>query len=100
MAYDFWITAVRKGPDHITAVKLSRKLLNSLGPDRIVPREFVADLINADKATFCTSTYTKTKDYPDGVWVPGAHVHVIDGDFLTTDPNKRIKDNLGQLPTF
>ncbi len=102
MAYDFWITAVRKGQDHIVSVKVRRNFpeKGELGPSRIVPREFIADLINSGKATFCTATYGPTNNFPKGAWSQGAHVHVIDGDFITTDANKRIKDNLGELETF
>lgn len=100
MSYDFWISAVKKGEGHIQAVKVHSTLMGKLGPGRIVPREFVADLINAGKATFCTTTFAKTGAHPKGAWFEGAHVHVMDEDFLTTDPNKKLKDNLGQLQEF
>lgn len=100
MPADFWITGVRKNQDHIVSVRLRRNFPDHLGPSRIVPREFIADLINAGKVKFCTATFEKNKDYPNGAWFPGADVHVIDGDFITTDANKKTKDNLGELATF
>jgi hypothetical protein len=47
------------------------------------------------KATFCTSVKNA-----EGKLTQGAHVHVLDDEFLTTDPNSKLKDNLGNLPEF
>ena len=77
MAYDFWITGVNKGDKHIDYVRVQRKKVTAnLGPARIVDRGFVADLIR------------------------GGRVHVIEEDFLTTDPNDTKRDNLGNLQEF
>jgi len=95
MAYDFWITAVKTNDQHITYVRVRRNYPTILGAERTVARGFVADLINIGKATFCTSVKNA-----EGKWTQGAHVHVLDDEFLTTDPNSKLKDNLGKLPEF
>lgn len=96
MAYDFWITGVNKGDKHIDYVRVQRKKVTAnLGPARIVDRGFVADLIRGGKATFCTSVKNS-----EGKWQEGARVHVIEEDFLTTDPNDAKRDNLGNLQEF
>lgn len=93
---DFCITAVQYSEDnkHIEWVEVREELPErKIGFPRIVSREFVADLIRLKKATFQTRTITAEKK-----WALGAQVHVIGKDFITTDPDKTVKDNLGNLP--
>jgi hypothetical protein len=95
---DFCISAVRYDSDnqHIEFVRVREDKGTKVGPTRIVPREFVADLIRLEKATFQTIVYDKgTEKYKNG-----ALVHVIDETFLSTDKNDITKDNLGELPKF
>lgn len=94
---DFGVVAVRYSPDrsHIEYVRLARDLPGKFGPFRIVARGFVADLINMNKATF--KTWVKNSQ---GNYSPGADIHVIDEEFLSTDRNSRKRDNLGNLPEF
>lgn len=94
---DFCITAVRYNAqgEHIEFVKVCEEKADSLGLERIVSRAFVADLIRLGKATFQTRT-----EVVSGRWRIGATVHVIEDDYLTTDPNYTKRDNLGNLPLF
>lgn len=94
---DFCISAVRynSSQQHIDFVMVHQDLNTSVGPSRVVPRVFVADLIRMNKATF----QTIVKD-TNGTWQNGASVHVIDVEYLTTDRNSTKRDNLGNLPTF
>lgn len=94
---DFCISAVRYDSknEHIDWVKVHEDRGSSIGPYRRVPRLFVADLIRLGKATFQTVVQGS-----DGKWQDGAHVHVIDNDYLSTDRNSTKRDNLGNLPTF
>ncbi|PLY59586.1 hypothetical protein HBH1_02096 [Herbaspirillum sp. BH-1] len=94
---DFCITAVRYNEKrtHIDFVLVNEEKPDALGPDRIVARAFVADLIRLKKATFITRFKGPEKGYKHG-----ADVHVIDDEYLTTEPNKTAKDNLGNLPEF
>ncbi|HHJ1363551.1 DUF3892 domain-containing protein [Pseudomonas aeruginosa] len=95
---DFCISAVRYDPanQHIATLKVHEDKGTKVGPARIVPREFIVDLIRLGKATFQTIRFNKEKD----VWEDGALVHVFDGDYLSTDRNDIAKDNLSKLPTF
>lgn len=94
---DFCVTAVRYNQDrsHIEYVRVAQDLPGKFGPHRTVARGFVAELINLNKATFMTWVLKA-----DGNYSPGADIHVIDGEFLTTDRNSRKRDNLGNLPEF
>lgn len=94
---DFCISAVRydSNNQHIELLKVHEDRGSSIGPFRSVPRLFVADLIRLGKATF--QTVVKGSN---GNWQNGAHVHVIDEDYLSTDRNSTKRDNLGNLPTF
>lgn len=64
----------------------------------LVPRDFAVDLIQTDSATFKTAIFTLR----DGKfsYSLGADVRLYDKKFLTTDPNKTERDNLGNLPRF
>ncbi|MEK1939553.1 MAG: DUF3892 domain-containing protein [Pseudomonas sp.] len=99
---DFWITHIRMEDDHIQSLKLKRFYPGAggkngtFGPAHIVPRAFVAELINLGSATFATSTL----DSDGTTRHSGARVHVIDGEYLSTDANDILKDNLGKLPVF
>ncbi|HHA2786220.1 TPA: DUF3892 domain-containing protein [Stenotrophomonas maltophilia] len=94
---DFCITAVRYSSNgsHIEYVYVNEELPGKIGSNRVVPRAFVADLIRMKKATFQTRVET-----PEGKFRVGAAVHVIDDQYLTTDPNSTKRDNLGNLPQF
>lgn len=94
---DFCISAVSYDAtkQHIDWVRVHQDLDTKIGPSRTVARAFVADLIRLNKATF----QTIIKD-SEGKWQNGAHVHVTDGEYLTTDRNSTKRDNLGNLPTF
>lgn len=92
---DFYISGIRRdnAGQHIQYVKII-KAGNGAKDASINSHQFVAELINAGKTSFQTITYVNDK------WVYGAMVHVIDGIYLTTDPNDTKRDNLGNLPTF
>lgn len=98
---DFSVTGVKYNQDHshIEYVEVRRDFLVNkelkVGAPRIVPRAFVADLINSGKVTFHTRVYDG-----HGTWWKGSDIHVIDGVYLTTDPNKFKRDNLENLPEF
>ena len=94
---DFCITAIKYSSDrqHVEWVKINEEKVNALGPDRITSRAFVADLIRLGKATF----QTRYKG-ADGKMHFGAQVHVVDGEFLSSDRNNTKRDNLGALPEF
>jgi len=95
--YDYAISAVRydSTETHIQAVRVHRDFGTSIGHAMVCDRAFVADLISRNKATF--QTVVKGTTNP---WQDGARIHVIDDVYLSTDPNSRKKDNLGNLPTF
>ena len=94
---DFCITAVKYTTDrkHIEWVRVNEEKPGQIGPDRIVSRAFVADLIRLGKATFQTRTLTAA-----GKWALGAKVHVIDDIYLTTNSNNTKRDNLENLTEF
>lgn len=92
---DFCITAVRYSGEHIDYVKVREEKATSIGTPRTVERAFVADLIRLNKATFMTRVETN-----DGKWAVGAPIHVVDGEYLSTDRNSSKRDNLGNLPHF
>lgn len=94
---DFSITAVRYSKDrsHIEYVCVQTEFPGKLGPDRTIPRAFVADLIRLGKATFQTRIETAERK-----WRVGASVHVIDDTYLTTNRNSSKRDNLEHLPEF
>ncbi|MCQ3002606.1 DUF3892 domain-containing protein [Pseudomonas syringae] len=94
---DFCISAVRYDNDgnHIQAVRVHQDKGSSVGPALTSDREFVADLILLGKASF----QTITKD-SNNKWQDGALIHVLDGKYLSTDPNSLARDNLGKLPRF
>ena len=85
---DFYISAVNydKETQHIAMLKVHEDKGSTVGPARKVPREFVADLIRLNKASFMTITKNK-----DSKWEEGAHVHVMDDTYLSTDKNGRIQ---------
>jgi hypothetical protein len=94
---DFCITAVKYNHDrsHIDSVRVREEKGRELGPNRTVPRAFVADLIRLKKASFQTRLQTSERE-----WRVGAEVHLIDGEYLTTDKNSKKWDNLENLPEF
>ena len=94
---DFCITAVRYNQtrSHIEQLHVREEKPTEIGPSRIVPRIFVADLIRLRKATF----QTRIKG-TDDLWKLGAQVHLLEDIYLTTDKNSTTRDNLGNLPEF
>lgn len=94
---DFCITSVRynKEKSHIEFVKVREEKEGKVGAPRIVSRAFVADLIRLRKASF----QTRVKN-SNNKWSLGSSVHLIDGEYLTTDKNNTKLDNLGNLPEF
>lgn len=98
---DFCVTAVRynKERKHIDFLHVREETKRDgkpfLGQIRIVPRAFVADIIRRGNATF----QTRIEKSP-GTWSVGAHIHVIDEEYLTTDRNSTQRDNLENLPEF
>lgn len=95
---DFYISAIRKDitKTHIEKVQVHKVNGTTFGKALTTDRAFVANLIDLGETTFKTITKNAVGDK----WSIGAVVHVIDDDFLTTDPNKTKKDNLGNLPLF
>lgn len=94
---DFGVIAVRYNSErtHITYVRVAEDLPAKFGPYRTVDRGFVADLIRMNKATF--KTWVKNSE---GKFAPGADIHVLEDQFLSTDRNSKTRDNLGSLPEF
>ena len=95
---DFCITAVRynKDNENIGYVQVrENKFGDKVGPTRIVSRNFIADLIRLEMATFQTKTQDK-----NGGWKAGAKVIIYSEKFITTEGNRTEKDNLGELPEF
>lgn len=95
---DFCITKVKYSDDgeHIEWVVVREELDSKIGEERMVSRAFIADLIRLGKASFMTRNW----DAANKFWATGADVHVVDGQFLSTDRNSRKRDNLGNLPRF
>lgn len=98
---DFCITKVKYNTErsHINFVSLREVKKKAdgtatLGQPRTVPRAFVADLIRLGKASFATAV--EKADQPG--FTLGADVHVIEDIYITTTPNDRKRDNLGNLP--
>lgn len=93
---DFYIIAIKMdaGNQHIEYVKTNQngKLISD---STINSRQFIAELINKNLATFQTAIQDRNGD-----WRSGAIVRVIDSIYLTTDPNGTKRDNLGNLPKF
>lgn len=95
---NFCITHVKYSTDgkHIEWLGVREEFETTVGPMRLVQRAFVAALIRQGLATFITRTWiTETEK-----WKKGAEVHVLEEKYLTTDPNKTKRDNLGELPTI
>lgn len=91
---DFYITAVRmdsKG-QHIQDVQIYKAGGNT---PSINSRQFVGELISTGKVSFSTLIKNAKNE-----WVIGAKIEVMSDGYITTDPNKTKRDNLGNLPTF
>lgn len=95
---DFYISAIKMDStnQHIEFVKVHEDLGDKIGPGTVNSRAFVGELIRKGKAEFKTIIYNKEKK----LWFDGAKVEVMADDYITTDPNKTKRDNLGNLPTF
>jgi len=95
---DFYISAIRMDNtgQHIERVKTHKvtgNTFDSVGSDN--SRKFVGELISTGKTSFTTITKNSS-----GQWQLGAKVEVMPDGYITTDPNKTKRDNLGQLPKF
>ncbi|MDM2857201.1 DUF3892 domain-containing protein [Citrobacter sp. Cpo071] len=97
---DFYISAVRMDStgQHIEWVKTHKITSNSTfnSEGSINSRKFVGELISTGKVSF----KTLVKNRSTGAWSTGATVEVMADGYITTDPNKTKRDNLGNLPTF
>lgn len=95
---DFCVSAVRydKTGQHIEWLKVHQDMFKGIGPERLVQRAFIVDLIKLQIATFVTVTI----DPDTQMRIDGARIHVVDGRFLTTDCNDSTRDNLAELPGF
>lgn len=97
---DFYISAIRMDSTgkHIEYVKTHKKTSDtSLDPTgSINSRKFVGELISTGKIVFHTVTWNSSTKK----WEIGAKVEVMPNGYITTDPNRTICDNLGNLPTF
>jgi len=95
---DFYISAIRMDStgQHIERVKTHKVNGNNFdlaGSDN--SRKFVGELISTGKISFTTITKNSS-----GQWQLGAKVEVMSDGYITTDPNKTKRDNLGNLPKF
>lgn len=97
---DFYISAVRMDStgQHIEYVKTHKKIdNNSLEPTGATnSRKFVGELISTGKISFRTVSWNMVTR----IWDIGAIVEVMSDGYITTDPNKTKRDNLGNLPRF
>lgn len=93
---DFCITKVKYSANgqHIEWLAVREEFDNTVGPERIVQRAFVAALIRRDLATFITRTWNQVKE----TYTKGSDVHVVEDFYLSTDRNNTKRDNLGSLP--
>lgn len=95
---DFYISAIRMDStgQHIEWVKthkVTNKTFDNSGS--VNSRKFVGELISTGKISFKTIVKNSA-----GTWNIGAKVEVMSDGYITTDPNKTKRDNLGNLPTF
>lgn len=88
--------AYSKEERHIEWLLVSREVDRKLGFLSVVGNEFVVDLIKSESATFRTATI----DAEQHKYFPGAHLHIYDDVFLTTDPDSSESNNLENLPEF
>ncbi|MEX5592491.1 hypothetical protein [Pseudomonas orientalis] len=86
--------AYSKEERHIEWLAISRQVESNLSFFSLVGRSFVVDLINSGSATFRSATINPKKKS----FAIGATVHVYDGEFLTTSPDKSESNNLENLP--
>ncbi|EOI3426149.1 DUF3892 domain-containing protein [Cronobacter dublinensis] len=95
---DFYISAIKMDStnQHIEFVKVHENKGNMVGPATVNSRAFVGQLIKTGKIEFKTITWNKTIEK----WSVGAKVEVMTDGYITTDPNKTKRDNLGNLPNF
>ncbi|MCF5198944.1 hypothetical protein [Pseudomonas syringae] len=88
--------AYSKEERHIEWLAIFRLVESNLSFFSFVGRPFVVDLINSGAATFRSATINSR----DKSFAIGATVHVYDGEFLTTSPDKSESNNLENLPEF
>lgn len=97
---DFYISAIRmdSSGQHIEWVKTHKKIsdtsLESTGSTN--SRKFVGELISTGKIVFRTVNWNSSTQK----WDIGAKVEVMSDGYITTDPNRAKRDNLGNLPRF
>ena len=96
----YYITAIRynKEKTRIEYVRVNYRDLESktVSGWMVSSRVFVANLIATKAASFMTAT----RDAKDGSYTAAADVHLVGGEFISTDANDTTKDNLSSLPTF
>lgn len=97
---DFYISAIRMDStgQHIEWVKTHKKTSDSAmqTSGSVNSRQFIAELISIGRVEFRTVTWNSSTSK----WAIGAKVEVMADGYITTDPNKTKKDNLGNLPEF
>lgn len=100
---DFYITGVRYTNDAASIKDVKIALRNTpitgeatVEAERIVPSAFIRDLLRTKKLVIYTATFNKTKNK----WEAGSEVSLYGDGFISTDPNSKTKDNLGELPEF
>lgn len=93
---DFFISAIKLSSNghYIEQVKVRKNAGQQMGPELLVDREFVADLITMSDLKFKTCIKS-TKG-----WVAGADIYVTRGMYLVTDAHAPAKMNLHNLPRF
>lgn len=97
---DFFITKVSYDIDDvISEVEIRLHLYPitreaKIGPSRFVGREFIYDLLKTGKINIYTATLK------NDLWTQGDKVGLYGDKYITTDGNKRTRDNLGNLPEF
>ena len=95
---DFYISAIKMDStnQHIEHVKVHENKGDTVGAGTVNSRAFVGQLIKTGKIEFKTITWNKATEK----WHVGAKVEVMSDGYITTDPNKTVRDNLGNLPKF
>lgn len=95
---DFYISAIKMDStnQHIEYVKVHENKGDKVGAGTVNSRAFVGQLIKTGKIEFKTITWNEATEK----WHIGAKVEVMTDGYITTDPNKTVRDNLGNLSKF
>ena len=91
----YYIDEVKKtrgydGYDVITILACTQDL--NVKASKWYTKKQIIDYINAHPYST-----VKTKYFRNGSWHVGEDVHVVDNEYLRTDPNNIKRDNLGEL---